>query len=156
MDEFLIAKNKKAFFEYTIHEHIEVGIVLEGWEVKGLRLGKGQITEAHAILRKGEIWLLGSRIQAPKFAVAYKLYDETRTRKLLLKRKQIDKLEGLINRQGYTLIPLKLYWKGKGHLVKCELALATGKKNADKRATIKEREWAREKQRTLKINTRSV
>lgn len=154
MQDSLIAKNKKANFEYHIHEHIETGIVLEGWEVKGLREGKGQLVDAHAIVRKGEIWLLNARIQAPKFAVSYLLYEESRTRKLLLNRKQIDRLEGLINRQGYTLIPMKLYWKDKGRLVKCDLAVASGKKTADKRATIKEREWQREKQRTLKTNYR--
>jgi SsrA-binding protein len=154
MQDSLIAKNKKAGFEYHIHEHIEVGLVLQGWEVKGLRLGKGQLTDAHAIIRKGEIWLLNARIQPPTFAVSYLLYEETRTRKLLLNRRQIDRLEGLVNRQGYTLIPLKLYWKDGGRIVKCELAVASGKKTADKRATIKEREWQREKQRTLKNDHR--
>ena len=154
MQDSLIAKNKKANFEYHIHEHIETGIVLQGWEVKGLRLGKGQLVDAHAIIRKGEIWLLNARIQAPKFASTHILYEETRTRKLLLNRRQIDKLEGLINRQGYTLIPTKLYWKDNGRLVKCELAVASGKKTADKRATIKEREWQREKERTLKMSHR--
>ena len=154
MQDSLIAKNKKAYFDYHIHEHFETGIVLQGWEVKGLRLGKGQLTDAHALLKNGEIWLFNARIQAPKYASAHILYEETRTRKLLMTRRQIDRLEGLINRQGYTLIPTKLYWAQNGRIVKCELAVASGKKAVDKRATIKEREWQREKHRTLKLQQR--
>jgi SsrA-binding protein len=140
---------------YHIHEPIETGIVLQGWEVKGLRLGKAQLVDAHAILRQGEVWLFNARIQAPKYASTHILYEESRTRKLLLSRRQIDRLEGVIKRQGYTLIPTKLYWTKNGRFVKCELALASGKKNVDKRASIKEREWKREKDRTLKNNLRS-
>ena len=150
----LIAQHKKANFDYHLHERFEAGVVLQGWEVKGLRGGKAQLTDAHALVKNGEIWLLNSRIQAPKFAASHLLYEESRSRKLLLSRKQIDRLEGLINRQGFTLIPTKLYWKDGGRFVKCEIALASGKKTVDKRETIKEREWQREQQRLQKHSFR--
>ena len=145
----VIAQHKKAYLNYDIHEKIEVGLMLQGWEVKALRLGKGQITESHAIIRQGEVYLIGIRIQPPSFASAHQTYDELRTKKLLLKKREIHRLEGMVQRQGYTLIPLKLYWKNK-KIVKCELAVASGKKEYDKRQDIKEKEWQREKSRLFK------
>jgi SsrA-binding protein len=143
-----IAQNKKARFDYFIEERVEAGVVLEGWEVKSLRAGKAQLTESYVILRDGEIWLLGSHITPLNTASTHKHADPSRTRKLLLHRGEIDRLTGLVERQGYTLVPLELYWKrGKA---KAAVGLAKGKKQHDKRATEKDRDWQRDKSRALK------
>ena len=143
-----IAQNKKARFDYFIEERVEAGLVLEGWEVKSLRAGKAQLTESYVILRDGEIWLLGSHITPLNTASTHKTVDPSRTRKLLLHRDEIDRLTGLVDRQGYTLVPLELYWKqGKA---KAAVGLAKGKKQHDKRATEKDRDWQRDKSRALK------
>jgi len=143
-----IAANRKAFHEYTIEQRYEAGVVLEGWEVKSLREGKVQIAESYVLLKKGESWLIGSHISPLLSASTHVKADPTRTRKLLLHRKELNTLIGLIERKGYTLIPLAMYWsRGK---VKFEIGLAKGKKQHDKRATEKDRDWAREKQRLFK------
>jgi SsrA-binding protein len=143
-----IAQNKKARFDYFIEERVEAGVVLEGWEVKSLRAGKAQLTESYVILRDGEIWLLGSHITPLNTASTHKHADPSRTRKLLLHRGEIDRLTGLVERQGYTLVPLELYWKrGKANAA---VGLAKGKKQHDNRATEKDRDWQRDKQRLLK------
>ena len=143
-----IAVNRRARFEYALEQHFEAGLVLEGWEVKSLRAGKGNIAESHVIIKDGEAWLLGAQIIPLIFASTHVTTDPTRTRKLLLHKKELEVLFGAIERKGYTVVPLKLFWK-KGN-VKCEIAIAKGKKLHDKRETIKEREWQRDKARVLK------
>lgn len=143
-----ISKNKKAFFDFAIEDKLEAGIVLLGWEVKAIRQGRIQITESHVIVKKGEVWLIGALITPLQSASTHIDADPTRTRKLLLKKRESHKLIGLIERKGYTLVPLSLYWKK--HRVKLEIAVAKGKKNYDKRHTIKERDWDRQKARMVK------
>ena len=143
-----IAQNKKARFDYFIEERTEAGIVLEGWEVKSLRAGKAQLSESYVILRDGELWLLGSHITPLSSASTHVNADPARTRKLLLHRDEIDRLAGLVERKGYTLVPLELYWsKGRAKLA---VGLAKGKKQHDKRATEKDRDWQRDKSRAMK------
>ncbi|HEX6998841.1 MAG TPA: SsrA-binding protein SmpB [Gammaproteobacteria bacterium] len=144
----LIADNKKARFDYFIEERFEAGLELQGWEVKSLRAGKAQITESYVILRDGEAWLLGAHVTPLGTASTHIQPDPTRTRKLLLHRKELDRLTGLVERRGYTLVPLDLHWsKGRAKLT---VGLAKGKKQHDKRAAEKERDWARDKARILK------
>ena len=143
-----IAKNKKARFDYFIEETIEAGLALEGWEVKSLRAGKGQITETYVLLRGGEAWLLGAHITPLTTASTHVKTDPQRTRKLLLNRREIDRLQGLVERRGYALVALELYWK-KGR-VKVAIGLARGKKQHDKRAAEKDRDWQRDKARIMK------
>lgn len=143
-----IAHNKKARFDYFIEEEFEAGLVLLGWEVKSLRAGKVNLSDAHVIVKQGEAFLLGAQIQPLPTASKHLFPDPTRTRKLLLNRREISKLIGSVERQGYTLIPLSLYWKK--NKIKMKLALAKGKKEHDKRVTIKDREWQRDKARVMK------
>jgi SsrA-binding protein len=147
-----IAVNKKARFDYFIEERFEAGLALKGWEVKSLRAGKAQITESYVIVRDGEIWLLGANITPLNSASSHVNTDPTRTRKLLLHRKEIDRLAGLVDRKGYTLVPLELYWR-RGR-TKLAVGLAKGKKQYDKRATEKDRDWKRDKARTMKAVNR--
>lgn len=147
-DAALIVKNKKAGFEYFIEEEYEVGLALLGWEVKSLRQKKVNITDAYVLIKKGEAFLLGARIDPLPTVSTHVIADPTRTRKLLLHRKEIAKLIGCVERAGFTLIPLSLYWK-KNH-VKMRLAIAKGKKTHDKRETIKDRDWQRAKARLIK------
>ena len=147
-----IALNKRARHEYFIEENLEAGLTLQGWEVKSLRAGKAQITEAYVIVKDGEAWLLGAHVNPLPTTSTHFVADPTRTRKLLLHRAEIDRLVGAVERKGYTLVPLRLYWK-KGN-VKLEVGLARGKKSHDKRATEKDRDWAREKSRILKAHRR--
>ncbi|NIW23510.1 MAG: SsrA-binding protein SmpB [Gammaproteobacteria bacterium] len=143
-----IAQNKKARFDYFIEEKIEAGLVLEGWEVKSLRAGKAQLSESYVILKDGEIWLLGAHITPLSSASTHVSTDASRTRKLLLHRDEIDRLTGLVERKGYTLVPLELYWsKGRAKLA---VGLAKGKKQHDKRADERDRDWQRDKARALK------
>ena len=121
-----VAVNKKAHFDYFIEEEFEAGMVLEGWEVKSLRAAKVNLTDAHVIIKHHEAFLLGAQIQPLPTAAAHTAPDSTRTRKLLLNRKELSKLIGHVERQGYTLIPLSLYWKGRR--IKIRIALAKGKK----------------------------
>lgn len=143
-----IALNKKARHDYFIEDTLECGIVLQGWEVKSLRAGRAQLTESYVHMRDGEAWLLGSHIAPLNTASTHIRPDPTRTRKLLLNRRELDRLVGAVDRKGYTLVALAMYWK-KGR-AKLEIGMAKGKKQHDKRATQKERDWSRQKQRILK------
>ncbi len=144
-----IAQNKRARFDYSIESTYEAGLVLEGWEVKSLRAGKIQIKESYVIIRNNEAWLFGALITPLVSASSHTLQDPLRLRKLLMHRREIDRLMGLIDQQGYTLLPLNLYWKmGK---VKATIGLAKGKKQYDKRAAEKDRDWNRDKQRIMKM-----
>ena len=146
--ESTIARNKKAFHDYFIEEHFEAGVALQGWEVKSLRAGRAQLKESYVLLREGEAYLFGCHSAPLSSASTHVQADPTRTRKLLLQRREINRLIGSVERQGYTLIPLALYWK-RG-LAKLDIGLAKGKKSYDKRATEKERDWQRDKQRLLR------
>lgn len=140
-----IAQNKKARHDYKIDQRFEAGVVLEGWEVKSLREGAVQLTDSYVDFRKGEAWLLGLRISPLLSASTHVVPDASRMRKLLLNKREIAKIFASVNQKGYTCVALALYWKGNH--IKCEIALAKGKKEYDKRATEKERDWGREKQR---------
>lgn len=144
--ESSIALNRRVRHDYFIEQSFEAGLVLQGWEVKSLREGRVQLSESYVVLRSGEAWLLGCHITPLSTAsTAHSRPDPTRTRKLLLKAREIHRLAGSIARQGYTLIALKLYWKA--NRVKLEVGLAKGKKEHDKRLTLKEKDWQREKMR---------
>ncbi len=143
-----IAENKKAFHDYFIEERHEAGLVLEGWEVKAIRAGRANLKESYVVVKKGEVFLIGCHISPLSTASTHIHPDPTRTRKLLLHAAEIDKLIGKVERAGYTLVPLDLHYS-KGR-IKLEIGLAKGKKQHDKRAAEKEREWQREKQRLLR------
>ncbi|MHB8403970.1 MAG: SsrA-binding protein SmpB [Gammaproteobacteria bacterium] len=143
-----IALNKRARHEYFIEERFEAGLALEGWEVKSLRASKAQITESYVVIKNTEAWLLGAHFMPLVTASTHIHPDPTRTRKLLLNRAELDRFLGAVERKGYTLIPLALYWK-KGR-AKLEIGLAKGKKAHDKRAVEKERDWRRQKERLLR------
>ncbi len=143
-----IALNKKAGHEYFIEERIEAGIALEGWEVKSLRAGRLQLKESYVRILQGEAFLIGAHISALPTASTHVQPDPVRTRKLLLQRGEINKLIGLTERAGYTLVPTAMYWK-RGR-AKLEIGLARGKKQYDKRESEKDRDWEREKERLFK------
>lgn len=143
-----IAVNKKARFDYTIEDTLQAGMALEGWEVKSLREGRAQVTEAYVHLRNGEAWLLGAHITPLATASTHIRPDPTRTRKLLLNRHELDRLVGAVERKGYTVVPLNLHWS-KGR-VKLDIGLAKGKQMHDKRATKKAQDWKREQGRIMK------
>ncbi len=143
-----IVLNRKAGFDYYVEDQYEAGLVLEGWEVKSLRAGKINIADAHVIIKSGEAFLLGAQIQPLPTASTHEIPDPVRTRKLLLNRKELNHLIGSVERQGYTIIPLSLYWKK--NKIKIKVALAKGKKEHDKRDTIKDREWQRDRSRIMK------
>jgi SsrA-binding protein len=143
-----IALNRRALHDFSIEERFEAGISLEGCEVKSLRAGKVQLDQAYVILKNNEVWLLGASITPLQTASTHIDPEPQRTRKLLMHRIEIARLIGSVERKGYTLIPLSLYWKD--NRVKLQVGLAKGKKAHDKRATEKERDWQREKQRILK------
>lgn len=147
-----IAQNKRARHEYHIDERFEAGIALQGWEVKSLRAGRVNLGDAYAIVKGGEIFLFGASIVPLISASTHVVADDRRTRKLLLHREEIDKLIGAIERKGYTLVPLSMYWKR--NRVKIDLGLARGKREHDKRDSEKERDWNREKQRTMRAHNR--
>lgn len=142
-----ICLNKKARHEYIIEDKFEAGLSLAGWEVKSLRAGRAQLVDSYVIIHNGEAWLVGAHFTPLKTACTHVVADPTRDRKLLLHRREIDKITGAIQAQGYTCVALALYWK-QDH-VKCEIALAKGKKMHDKRAADKDRDWARQKQRVM-------
>lgn len=143
-----IIQNKKAFHDFFIEERYEAGIVLEGWEVKAIRAGRSNLKESYVLLRNGEVFLLGCHISPLPTASTHVLPDPTRTRKLLLKEEEIRKLIGKVERAGYTLVPIDLHYvRGR---IKIEIGLAKGKKQHDKRATEKDKEWQREKQRLIR------
>ena len=150
--EGTIALNRKAKHEFFIDERYEAGLVLKGWEVKSLRAGRVQLAEAYVLIKNDEAWLHGSHMTPLNSASTHEIADPTRSRKLLLKRREIDHLVGAVDRKGFTVIPLALYWK-KGN-VKVEIGLARGKKEHDKRATEKDRDWQREKTRALRERNR--
>lgn len=143
-----IAVNAKARHDFFIEERIETGLVLEGWEVKSLRAGRLQLKESYVVIRQGELWLLGANIAPLASASTHVQADPVRTRKLLVQRRELDRLIGAVERRGYTLVPLAMYWK-RGR-AKLEIALAKGKKQHDKRATERDRDWQRQRQRLLK------
>jgi len=143
-----IAQNKKARFDYFIEERLEAGLALEGWEVKSMRAGKAQLTDAFVIIRDGEPWLLGSHVSPLNTASTHVNADPKRMRKLLLNRREIDRLTGLVDRKGYTLVALELYWSK--NRAKLAVGLARGKKQHDKRDTEKDRDWQRDKSRIMK------
>jgi SsrA-binding protein len=145
-----IVQNRKAFHDFFIEQRFEAGIALEGWEVKAIRAGRVQLKEAYVVVRNGEIHLVGAHISPLPAASTHVMPDPTRTRKLLLHAAEISKLVGSVERSGYTLVPLDLHY-GRGR-IKLEIGLARGKKQHDKRETEKARDWAREKQRLLKIS----
>ncbi|HAU1654116.1 TPA: SsrA-binding protein SmpB [Legionella pneumophila] len=146
-----IALNRKAGFDYFIEDQYEAGLVLEGWEVKSLRAGKINLSDAHVIIKYGEAFLLGAQIQPLPTASTHFIPDPVRTRKLLMNKKELNHLIGSVERQGYTIVPLSLYWKK--NKIKIKIALAKGKKEHDKRDAIKDREWQRDRSRIMKKNT---
>ena len=147
-DSASIAVNRRARFEYFIEERFEAGLVLHGWEVKSLRAGRINVTEAYVLIRNGEAFLIGCNIPPLPTASTHVNPDPTRTRKLLLHQKELAKLVGATEQRGYTVVPLDLHWsRGKAKL---SIGLAKGKKQHDKRADKKERDWQREKERLLK------
>jgi SsrA-binding protein len=147
-----IADNKKAAFNYFFEERIECGLVLEGWEVKSLREGKVQLTDGYVVVRAGELFLIGCQIHPLNSASTHISPDKVRTKKLLLHKEQIKKMIVKVEQKGYTLVPLNLHWKaGK---IKCEIALAKGKAEHDKRDTIKDREGKREVERAMNSRQR--
>ena len=143
-----IAKNRKALHDYFIEDRYEAGVVLHGWEVKSLREGRVQLDQGYVVLKGGEAWLFGALITPLQTASTHINPDPQRTRKLLLHARELAKLVGSVERKGYTLVPLQLYWKD--NKVKLEVGLAKGKKLHDKRATEKDRDWKREKERLMK------
>jgi SsrA-binding protein len=146
-----IVENRKAFHDYFIEERIEAGLALEGWEVKAIRAGRANLKEAYVVVKGGEIMLIGAHITPLSTASTHVHADPTRTRKLLLHREEINRLVGKVERAGYTLAPINLHFKGGR--IKLEIGLAKGKKQHDKRDTIREREWSREQQRLLRNRT---
>jgi SsrA-binding protein len=143
-----IVQNRKAFHDYFVEDRYEAGLALEGWEVKAVRAGRAQIGDAHVIVKGGALWLLGAHISPLPTASTHVKPDPMRTRKLLLHAEEIRRLVGKVEQRGYTLIPLDLHYQ-KGR-IKVEIALARGKLKHDKRASEREREWQREKQRVLR------
>jgi SsrA-binding protein len=144
-----IVENRKAFHDYFVEERYEAGIALEGWEVKAIRAGRAQIKEAYVVLKDGEVFLVGAHVSPLATASTHVRPDPTRTRKLLLRAEEIRRLIGKVERAGYALVPLDLHYS-KGR-IKLEIGLARGKKQYDKRAAEREREWNRERQRLLRV-----
>ena len=147
-----IADNKKAAYNYFFEERLEAGRVLQGWEVQALREGKVQLTDGYVLARGGELFLIGCQINPLKTASTHVNPEAARTKKLLLHKEQIQKLVNKVDQKGYTLVPLNLHWKDGR--VKCEIALAKGKAEHDKRDTIKDREGKREVERAMKVHHR--
>ena len=144
----VIARNKRAGFDYHLQESFEAGIALTGWEVKSLRLGKADLADSYVLMKDGEAWLLGSRITPLDTASTHTVADPNRTRKLLLNRRELAKIHEATAQKGQTCICTQLYWKN--HLVKARLALAVGKKAHDKRDTERDRDWNRQKRRIMR------
>ena len=143
-----IALNKKARHDYILEEKFEAGLALQGWEVKSLRMGKVQITDSYVLMKDGEAWLLGSHITPLNTASTHFVTDPTRTRKLLLNKRELAKLLAATQQDGRTCVCTALYWKK--HLIKAEICIAKGKQLHDKRQTEKERDWNKQKQRVLR------
>lgn len=149
-----IALNKRARHEYHLEQSFEAGLALQGWELKAIRAGRANIVDAYAVVLEGELFLVGAQITPLIQASTHVVANDRRTRKLLLHRREIDELVGRVQRDGFTLIPTALYWKG--NKVKMELALARGKQSHDKREATKQREWDREKQRTMRQHNKDA
>lgn len=147
-----IALNKKARHEYFLEDKFEAGLALQGWEIKSIRDGKVNLSDSYVIIRDGEAYLLGTQIQPLNSASSHVVCDPERTRKLLLKKRELSTLIGKTEREGYTLVATAMYWKKCW--VKLEFYLAKGKKSHDKRDTVKDRDWAREKERMMKHQVR--
>ena len=143
-----IAENRKAHYNYLIEERFEAGIVLSGWEIKAIRAGQVQLTDGYVVIKDGELYLIGCRINALRTASTHVRPEADRTKKLLMHKDQIRRLIGKVEQKGYTLVPLNLHYKGG--LVKAEIALAKGKQMHDKRETEKKRDWEREKGRLMR------
>jgi SsrA-binding protein len=147
-----VAENRKARHDYFVDERYEAGLALLGWEVKALRAGRLQLKEGYVLLRDGEAYLFGAHVAPLPTTSTHVIADPTRSRKLLMHRRQLDQLIGAVERKGYTLVPLQVYWKdGRAKL---EVGLARGKKQHDKRDTDRERDWQREKERYMKASRR--
>jgi SsrA-binding protein len=142
-----IVANKRARFDYLLTDKYEAGLVLSGWEVKSLRAGKVQLADSYVVFKHGEAWLIGAHISPLLTASTHVIAEPTRPRKLLLKQRELARLFAATEQKGLTCIALALYWKGSH--VKCEIALAKGKKEHDKRDTEKNRDWGRQKQRIM-------
>ena len=151
-DDNTIVVNKKASHDYFLGDRFEAGLALTGWEVKSLRQKKVQLVDSHVIIKDGEAYLLGAQINPLDTASTHVIADPTRTRKLLMHKKELAKIFAAIQQKGNTCVCTKLYWKN--HLVKCQVALAKGKHTYDKRASIKEREWNIDKQRAVRTGNR--
>lgn len=147
-----IVDNRKAFHDYFIEERFEAGLVLEGWEVKAIRAGRAQLKEAYVVVRGAEIFLFGAHVSPLPTASTHINPEAVRTRKLLLHAAEINKLIGKVERSGYTMVPINLHYLGGR--IKCEIGLAKGKKQHDKRDTEKQRDWQREQQSLMKQNRR--
>lgn len=144
----LIAQNKKARHDYFLDTFFEAGVMLEGWEVKSLRAGKAQLVDSYVVFKNGEAFLMGAHIAPLTSASTHVEADPTRTRKLLLNRRELTKLSEAVAQKGFTCVAVNLKWTK--HLVKCDIALAKGKKDHDKRDSAKDRDWARDKERLMK------
>ncbi len=149
-----IALNREAKHEYFIEERFEAGMVLQGWEVKSLRANRLTLKDSYIIVKNAELWLLGAHISPLLTASTHINPDPTRTRKLLMHREQINRMIGSVERKGFTIVPLAMYWK-QGR-AKVEIALVKGKQEHDKRATVKDREWQRDKARIMKGGARDA
>ena len=147
-----IADNKKAAFNYFFEERLEAGMVLEGWEVKAAREGKVQLTDGYVVIRNGEMFVIGCQINPLGTASTHVTPDKVRTKKLLMHKAEIKRLMGKVEQKGFTLVPLNMHWKAGR--VKCEIGLAKGKGEHDKRDTIKDREGKREVERAMKSRNR--
>lgn len=143
-----IAENRRARHDYSIEESHEAGLMLKGWEVKSLREGRAQITEAYVTLKNGEAWLIGAHFTPGKHTCTHEIADATRTRKVLMHERELAQLIGKVERAGYTLVPLDLHWtRGRAKL---QVGLAKGKKQHDKRADEKDKDWQRDKERIMR------
>jgi len=147
-----IVVNKKARHDFFIEDTFEAGIALLGWEVKSMRLKKVQLIDSYVTVKEGEAILLGCNVQPLNTASTHVIAEPDRTKKLLLHKRELAKLWAATQQKGHTCVATKMYWKG--HLVKVQIALAKGKQDHDKRATVKDREWAVEKQRTVRHRNR--
>jgi SsrA-binding protein len=145
----VIAENRKARFDYFIEERYEAGLVLQGWDVKSMRAGRAQLKEAYVYLKGGAAYLFGAHLSPLASSSTHVVADPIRTRKLLLNKKELDNLAGSVEQEGYTLVPLELYWKAGR--AKLQIGLAKGKKQHDKRAVEKDRDWQRDKHRLMKM-----
>jgi SsrA-binding protein len=148
----VIAQNRRASFDYQLLDTFEAGVALSGWEVKSLRMGKADLADSYVLMKDGEAWLLGTQIIPLDTASTHFVTDPTRTRKLLLHRKELAKILEATSQKGLTCVCTQLYWKS--HLVKARIALAVGKKAHDKRDTEKDRDWNRQKQRIIRANVK--